>query len=236
MAPTTTALTPIVDVTRATWFMSSRRPDPSRTRKEITFARSADGRWEYHRTEETGTPWEIVYLPTGQMLQAGSLASARRWTASGGALTTLRDEACRIIARSGVPDGPIYKADPTGRLVEVAPDPDEVSRRLYRAWRWHLIHEGQMAPRGTRPDYRCECGGYLVEDPANDTMAHIDACPECIGDPDQPCHDNQRKHVACEEVTPALCDHAGCGRFAQVGMPCAYGRECCCGCCEETAR
>lgn len=68
-------------------------------RMEIWLVASADGQWEYERTDDSGTTWTVTHVPT-KAISIGwpSLAAARRYTAEettgpGGTASAPRGEA-----------------------------------------------------------------------------------------------------------------------------------------------
>lgn len=75
-------LTP-ADVTR-------RYPTFSGRRLEAWQAASRDGVWRYDRLEITGTPWQVVHVPTETEADwYGTLTRAREATANGSALAAV---------------------------------------------------------------------------------------------------------------------------------------------------
>jgi hypothetical protein len=56
-------------------------------RMEAWQYKSRDGIWRYDRIEDTGTPWQVVHLPTGIGADYyGNISAARAATADGSAL------------------------------------------------------------------------------------------------------------------------------------------------------
>ena len=70
--------------------ITQRYPNWRGTRLENWAAESVDGEWKYERIEDTGTPWDVVHVPSG--LSAGwwsSLPKARAATADGTAMAAV---------------------------------------------------------------------------------------------------------------------------------------------------
>ena len=199
-------------------------------RVEIWAAGSADGRWWFQRVEVPGTPWELTYLPTGQLEGAGSLSAARMVAADPLTLLVLRERAERVVLAGGQA-GPGMLRFVAGRQVHgVAEPPERVAERLGLARRVLHILDGLVVAGD--PDGVCVCGGLMVG------TVHADACPECLGGTvaeQRGCRALPR-HQACPEADPALCDHDGCARRAVPAgaAVCWRGRDWCCGCCADT--
>lgn len=73
-------------------------------RRQCWGVTSADGRWHYRRTEETGTPWVIEPLagqPRPECWMVGALDKARRVTAEADARTSLPDGPTPLPATGG---------------------------------------------------------------------------------------------------------------------------------------
>ena len=194
------------------------------TRPEIWQAVSDDHRWAYLRAETPTTPWEVIYLPTGQETLFTNLPEARRWTASGRALPILRARAQDVIRRGGADTSSIRMLPgPGGLLRRADEDPRTVAERLGRARRAAMIFDGAVT--SAQPVARCQragvldCGGYLAE--ADDgRWVHADACPECVGSPvaeRRRCR-NLDAHLACGRPEPVDCGHARCGEPAQLTL------------------
>ncbi len=66
--------------------VTEQHTNPRTGKVEVWAAVSVDGQWQYNRLELTGTPWDTIYVPTGQGYWFGSLPEARAATASGLAL------------------------------------------------------------------------------------------------------------------------------------------------------
>ena len=67
--------------------ITARYPTHSAGRTQA--AVSDDGLWKYDRIEITGTPWDTVYVPTGESAWFSSLPKARAATADGSALAQI---------------------------------------------------------------------------------------------------------------------------------------------------
>jgi hypothetical protein len=234
-------MTPVKQREKRRTFRSSTNPDPADSTDQTWSVHSTDGLWSYYRLDGVpGTPWEVVYNPTGQNTLLGSEQAARRWTASNEAVPYFIQQARDIIDREGIDPSVtlvttgLSAQDKAAQEIRYA---EECRYRLRRACRWLLIHDGRMTPAGGQvlPESRCSCGGLLTYTAGQ--WRHIDACPECY-DPANgwvlPCHDKMRLHVACLEVDPLSCLHICCARPMDLArQPCPTGKERCCGCCEE---
>lgn len=191
------------------------------TRPEIWAACSADDLWSYHRIDDEGTPWLIVYRPTGQqVVPYGTLAAAREATA-GGLLDELR------------------------RRAYLAAFHGEDTKSRADGQRWLAVHmRGAGTTYGADPDWRCRCGGYLLEATGDGRLAHVDCCRECytpgaglVGDTCVVAPD----HRFCGDPQPIECGHhrdnrcqaparpndgAGCGKAGDVDCcgVCCWGR------------
>lgn len=218
---------------------------PATTGDEIWSAVSTDHRWIYDRTEETTTPWECTYAPTGQTVVFGTLDAARRWTARDEgrfALAELRAHALRVTERGA--SSVVLMFNPgtpeTTRAAARAREAEQARTRVAYARRHLAVLDGLLTD-GT-PEHRCtgkDCGGYLTVVHAGDRAAwvHADACRECV---DLPPAERRRcrtldRHVPCGDADPVLCGHVWCSLPAAapelVGQ-CPHGRDACCGCCE----
>ena len=58
--------------------ITERYPTHSAGRTQAWAAVSDDGLWKYDRIEITGTPWDTVYVPTGESAWFSSQIEARR--------------------------------------------------------------------------------------------------------------------------------------------------------------
>jgi hypothetical protein len=218
------------------------------TGDEIWGATSADGLWTYTRADGVaGTPWEVVYVPTGQVVTFGALPKARRWTAHDGgefALANLRHGAQLVIDRRG-DAGTILGFNPGTPESQKAEarrrEAERCAERLAAALRCRAILDGLMLAGD--PDARCTgeaCGGYLTASLAGNAAAwvHADACRECAHQPIEKRRECPElgRHVPCGDADPVLCDHMGCTLPAaapEVVGDCPRGRDACCGCCEH---
>ena len=73
-------MTPLAPHSKIMWPTFTSGPG-GRTRNECWGAASKSGAWFYERTEEPGTPWVVIHLPTGDIWERfGTLADARRAT------------------------------------------------------------------------------------------------------------------------------------------------------------
>jgi hypothetical protein len=218
------------------------------TGDQIWGAESADGCWTYTRVDGIpGTPWDVVYLPTGQVTQHASLPKARVWTAHQGgefALANLRADALAVIDRAGASAGVLCFTPGTPESTKAAArarEAEAAAVRLGLARRALAVLDGLLI--ADTPDAQCsgaECGGYLAAlvVGARATWAHADACSECA---DQPIEKRRgcelaHQHVPCGDPDPVLCDHDRCTTPAAavlIGGQCPRGREACCGCCEH---
>lgn len=203
---------------------------------QIWKAESADGCWSYVRTEEPTTPWVVIYLPTGQTTQFGSLPAARAWTASPSALQQLRATAGDVIRWGGATGTIAIGAWAGGHTRRVAEDARAAAGRVAVAMRWAAVLDGGLVAEPATA--RCHrngplmCGGYLAE--VDGQWVHVDACRECVGLPAgqrRQCH-NLTGHQACGDADPVLCEHARCGEPAEVAIGlCPRGRDACCESC-----
>lgn len=193
--------------------------------------------WTYTRIEQPGTPWVVAYGPTGQETFDGSLTSARRWTATPGAVPYLRHQAATVVAAGGRSDA-IVMHRVNGTLRRVAEDPLAVAERLAAAQRHVAIIDGLMLPAGgdNEPEARCVCAGYLAWRAAR--WIHVDACADCWARGDGwttdplPCHDPFGGHAVCATPEPEQCEHYRCiAAGSLTAWPCGADREQCCGCC-----
>lgn len=87
-----------------------------RTRRECWGATSRDGRWDFERMEEPGTPWQLIHKATDQVVtRAGNLRTLRALVGSGRAYDMLVDqlerdiEEQRIWGRGDVPSGTWFR-------------------------------------------------------------------------------------------------------------------------------
>jgi hypothetical protein len=218
------------------------------TGDQLWDAESADGLWTYQRVDGVaGTPWEVVYLPTGQATEHGTLTRARLWTgrdAGEFARANLRAGALDVVHRRGA-SGSILCFDPgapeSTRAAARARAAEQAAVRLGHARRAVAVLDGLII--GDDPDARCtgeDCGGYLTASIAGLAAAwvHADACRECA---DQPIEKRRRcefghQHVPCGDADPVLCEHLWCTSPALALWPagqCPRGRDACCGCCEH---
>lgn len=127
-------MTPVIRAEREATFYAPVRDPGGRERRELWLARSADGLWEYRRREDLpGTPWQVTYLPTGQMREFGTLASGRRATAS-----TLLDD---------------FRRD--AHAATFGPHP------TVEGARWLAVH--MRLAGADEVDAGCACGGLLVQ-------------------------------------------------------------------------
>lgn len=210
---------------------------PRTTRPEIWLAVSADHRWTYRRLEETSTPWEVTYLPTGQGARFTTLTEGRRWTAMPLAFAQLRARARDVIDRGGRSDTIVLIPGPGGHTRRAAEEEKRVTDRLRLAMRAAAVLDGALVT--AEPQARCEqggpagvCGGYLAE--AGGAWVHVDACRECYEGPvaeRRACH-NLAGHLACGDAHPLLCGHPRCGKPAELEPGrCPRGRDACCEAC-----
>jgi len=60
---------------------------PGRNGMETWAAKSDDGLWAFERQEMPGTPWAVIHIPTGIVVDpcVGTLRDCRAYVASGGA-------------------------------------------------------------------------------------------------------------------------------------------------------
>jgi hypothetical protein len=217
------------------------------TGPEVWSAQSADKRWAYVRTEETTTPWEVTYLPTGQVVTMTTLLAGRRWTARDGgryALASLLADAQRVLDRQGS-DGSVLCFPPSMPEAQRAEQrrraAQAAAERFALARRWCGVLEGLISPDS--PDALCTggvdtCSGYLSASVSGTAAAwvHADACSECAGEDlagRRACRALYR-HTACGDPEPVLCEHHRCSTPAipvHVAGDCPAGRGACCGCC-----
>lgn len=213
---------------------------------EIWQAESADGHWQYQRTETPTTPWVVLYRPTGQDVLFTTLPDARRWTArdSGDfALGLLRSVALRVIARNGrTASVEVFNpgTSTADREAAAAREAARAAERLALARRAVAVLDGLLLTG--RPDTRCTgaaggCSGYLLADVAGEraTWAHVDTCRECVDAPVEArraCR-NLHQHQPCGDPDPVLCDHTWCSTpvLPAAGV-CGQGVDDCCGCCD----
>lgn len=215
------------------------------TGDQVWAAVSADGLWSYTRVDGVaGTPWEVVYRPTGQVVQHGSLPAARRWTAHDGgqhALANLRAGAQLVIDRRG-DSGTVLMFNPgTSETVRAAArrrEAEAAAERYGLARRCAGILDGLVLADAV--DTRCagaDCGGYLTVAIAGDRAAwvHADACRECVDLPlvlRGECRALWR-HTPCGDADPRLCEHLRCSApTVLLAGQCSRGRDACCGCCD----
>lgn len=220
------------------------RPDgqaPATTADEVWYAESADGLWTYTRVEETTTPWEVVYLPTGQCATFTTLGAGRRWTAHEQgrfALANLRAGAVRVVAAGGATGAFLMfapGASDADRRAARAAEAQRCARRLAEARRCLAVLDGLLV--ADEPDGRCTggCGGYLTAVVDGDRAAwqHADACRECIDKPPaqrRQCEQAYR-HVPCGDPDPVLCARPWC--TTPLPATPVDGCDDCCGCCEQ---
>jgi hypothetical protein len=70
--------------------VTARFPSFTSGRVENWAAASADGLWKYERIEISGTPWQVIHVPSGTDCGwYGNLGDARAATADGTALDAL---------------------------------------------------------------------------------------------------------------------------------------------------
>jgi hypothetical protein len=215
------------------------------TTDEIWWATSADGNWTYARTETSGTPWVVTYVPTGQDVLFTTLPDSRRWTARDEghyAVAFLLAEARTVISRQGEEHTVVFAGHPGAPKPDTsARDAELAAERLGRARRWEAIHTGTLS--ADEPDTRCTgdaCSGYLTATFAGERAAwvHADTCRECVDEaPAQrrECR-NLHLHRPCGDADPVQCDHDRCTVATLPNLPtgqCPRGRTACCGCCDD---
>lgn len=150
--PTTrVAMTPVTRGPAEPTFRAPLRGD-GETRGEAWTARSDDGAWHYLRLDDDTSPWQVTYVPSGQVVEDlfCTLARARAATVEPATLLALRQAAFRAA----------LGAAPT---VEGA--------------RWLAAH--LRVAGADQPDARCTCGGMLAEVTSDGRLAHLDACERC---------------------------------------------------------
>jgi hypothetical protein len=171
-----------------------------------------------HRPEVDGTPWLLLYVPTGQDLLFGSDGFAAQFIAD--------------------PDNTAYLRDLAKAALTAADGPETAGR----ARRVLAIHDGQLHPDDATGV--CLCGGYLalarhqVDPDAVDR--HVDACHNCYLLPlglRRTC-ETLHHHQPCtnphNRPDPVHCDHPRCTVPAEaVGPRCVRDNTWCCGCCHE---
>jgi hypothetical protein len=217
------------------------------TGDEVWFARSADRLWVYERTEETTTPWEVTYLPTGQVVTMSTLLAGRRWTARDGgryARANLLAGAQLVLDRQGASGGVLCfpPAMPEAeRALLRRREAEAAAERFGLARRAVGVLEGLIGPDS--PDALCTgatTGTYLTAavSGARGAWVHADACSECAGADlatRRKCRTLYR-HTACGDPDPLLCEHSRCSVAAiptHVAGECPAGRGACCGCCGD---
>jgi hypothetical protein len=215
------------------------------TGDQVWGAESADGCWTYTRVDGiAGTPWDVEYLPTGQVTQHASLPKARLWTAHQGgafALANLRAGALTVVERGGASGAMLCFTPGTPASVRAAArkrEAEAAAVRLGLARRALAVLDGLLI--GDAPTGRCtgrpDCGGYLAEVVAGGRAewVHVDACRECSRQPIEKRRGCElaHQHVPCDDPDPVLCEHYRCAAPAVRGQ-CPRGRDACCGCCEH---
>lgn len=215
-------MTPIAGVVMRDTFRApvSRPGDDSRA--EMWEATSVDGRWQYERRDDgLGTLWAATFVPTGQVREGYGTSHAARRDTCGRLVDELRGEAFEVAFR-----GAGERERATGQ-------------------RWLAVHMRLLG--ADEADYRCACGGLLVEATRDGKLAHVDACRECFvygaGFTVDGCEHASRvcMHRFCGDPRPVECAHhldrlRGCGEPARPnrGEGCGRGetRDCCTDCCD----
>lgn len=189
--------------------------------------------WTYERVDRPGTPWVVIYGPTGQEEPVTSLPAGRRWTAGPDAVEELWARAGQVITDRGRTAAVVLRRV-GGLLRPVEEDPAVCATRVAAARRCFAIHAGRMLPAGgITPEAVCPCGGHLAWRTAG--WVHVDACADCwtprTGWVDGPCP-RPEPHPVCDVPEPERCGHHRCPAPASLTQhPCGADRENCCGCC-----
>lgn len=170
----------------------------------LVYAKSADTVWTYERQQDDGL-WLVTHDATGLEMTHRTLLEARQWTATPAAILELRAMAADLL---------------------VAPFvlPDD-QRQAHRAL---MVFAGTLLPAATDVDSRCECGGYLTLQ-RGVRYLHVNTCPECQHQPDEPCPDGMNTHKVCYAPAPVECDHRNCHKANNLSADCDLGHGTCCG-------
>ena len=215
-------LTPLGAVVRRDTFTAPVSNPGGATRAEVWSADSADGLWRYERLDEAGTPWAVTFVPTGQSRRSyTSLDDAREATA-GTMLAEFRSWA-----------------------MAAAFDYDHSDASREAGQRWLAVHLRIAGlGEGGDADWRCQCGGLLVEVTSDGRLGHVDACRACYtygrgysGAAAAAC-EHRTAHRVCGTPWAAPCAHMSVNRCAAQAVPnCGAGcgrdgaGDCCGACC-----